>query len=113
MSAFCGWKEQHLKKALKRWVDQDLTKLYYGLLRPYLERIKKLKPNPQVLFDSKASIRFKSGAYTTVREHFEADRNAAIGQKMRVCYEKIFDAFSISSGQKTNRHFSSGDETEP
>lgn len=28
-------------------------------------------------------------------------------------YEKILDAFSMSSGQKTNRHFSSGEETEP
>ena len=33
-------------------------------------KVKKL--NPQVLFDSKASIRFKSGAYTIIREHFEA-----------------------------------------
>ncbi len=30
------------------------------------------------------AIRFKSGAYTLVREHFEADRNAAMGQKMRI-----------------------------
>jgi hypothetical protein len=27
-------------------------------------------------------IWFKSGAYTLVREHFKADRNAAIGRKM-------------------------------
>jgi hypothetical protein len=26
--------------------------------------------------------RFKSGAYTTVREHFEAAHNTAIGQEM-------------------------------
>ena len=25
------------------------------------------------------AIRFKSGAYTSVREHFESDRNAAFG----------------------------------
>ena len=36
----------------------------------------------QIMFESKASIRFKSGAYTLVREHFEPDRNAAIGHKM-------------------------------
>jgi hypothetical protein len=36
------------------------------------------------LFDSKASIRFKSGAYTLVREYFKPIRNAAIEQKMRV-----------------------------
>jgi hypothetical protein len=28
-------------------------------------------------------IRFKSGAETIVREHFEANRNAAIGENMR------------------------------
>jgi hypothetical protein len=28
-------------------------------------------------------IRFKSGAYTIVREHFEVDHNTAIGQKIR------------------------------
>ncbi|MGD9226892.1 MAG: hypothetical protein PVF26_10370 [Desulfobacterales bacterium] len=35
--------------------------------------------NRQILPEGKASIRFKSGAYTAVREHFESDRNAAIG----------------------------------
>jgi hypothetical protein len=30
------------------------------------------------------AIRFKSGAYTSVREHFEANRNAVHGQKMMV-----------------------------
>jgi hypothetical protein len=29
-------------------------------------------------------IRFKSGAYTPVREHFESNHNAAHGQKMMV-----------------------------
>jgi hypothetical protein len=29
-------------------------------------------------------VRFKSGAYTTVREHFAANRNAAIGQKIKL-----------------------------
>ena len=29
-------------------------------------------------------IRFKNGAYTQVREYFEPDFNAAIGQEMRV-----------------------------
>jgi hypothetical protein len=29
-------------------------------------------------------IRFKSGAYTAVREHFKSDRNAARGQKMKL-----------------------------
>jgi hypothetical protein len=29
-----------------------------------------------------AGNRFRSGAYTTVREHFEAVRNAAVEQKM-------------------------------
>jgi len=29
-------------------------------------------------------IRFKNGAYTLVREYFEADHNTAIGQKMNV-----------------------------
>ena len=33
-------------------------------------------------FNGEAPIRFKSGAYTTVREHFKANRNAAIGRKM-------------------------------
>ena len=33
---------------------------------------------PQARLRSKASIRFKSGAYTLVREHFKPDRNAAI-----------------------------------
>ena len=28
------------------------------------------------------AIRFKSGAYTIVREHFESDRNAAFGYEM-------------------------------
>jgi len=28
------------------------------------------------------AIRFKNGAYTSVREYFEADRNTAIGHKM-------------------------------
>jgi hypothetical protein len=36
----------------------------------------------RIVFESKASIRLKSGAYTLVREHFKADRNAAIGHKM-------------------------------
>ena len=30
------------------------------------------------------AIRFKSGAYTSVREHFEPNCNAAHGQKMMV-----------------------------
>jgi hypothetical protein len=30
------------------------------------------------------AIRFESGAHTAVREHFESDRNAAIGQEMNV-----------------------------
>jgi hypothetical protein len=38
----------------------------------------------QILLESKAPIQFKSGAYTVVREHFELNRNAAIGQKMIV-----------------------------
>ena len=38
--------------------------------------------NYYILFAGKASIRFKSGAYTLVREHFELNRNAAIGQEM-------------------------------
>ncbi len=38
----------------------------------------------QVLFEGKASIQFKSGAYTIVREHFEPNRNAAIGREMKV-----------------------------
>jgi hypothetical protein len=33
--------------------------------------------NGQVLAEGKAPKRFKSGAYTPVREHFEAFRNAA------------------------------------
>ena len=36
-----------------------------------------------------------------------------IGQNMRVCYLNILDAWSISSGQNTNKHFSSAEETEP
>ena len=36
----------------------------------------------QIVFEGKASIRFKSGAYKLVREHFKAIRNAAIGHKM-------------------------------
>jgi hypothetical protein len=34
-------------------------------------------------FRGQGFIRFKSGAYTIVREHFEANYNAAIGKKMR------------------------------
>jgi len=30
------------------------------------------------------AIRFKSGAYTTVREHFKSDRNTALGQKINI-----------------------------
>jgi hypothetical protein len=30
-------------------------------------------------------IRFKSGAHTVVREHFETDYNTALGQKIIVC----------------------------
>ena len=37
---------------------------------------------PQVVFEGKASIRIKSGAYTLVREHFKPNRNAATGHKM-------------------------------
>jgi hypothetical protein len=37
-----------------------------------------------VFVRGQGAIRFKSGAYTEVREHFEADRNTAIGQNMRV-----------------------------
>jgi len=37
---------------------------------------------PQVVFEGKATMRFKSGAYTLVREHFKTHRNAAIGHKM-------------------------------
>jgi hypothetical protein len=36
------------------------------------------------LFESGIADRFKSGAYTLVREHFEAIRNAALGQKMKL-----------------------------
>jgi hypothetical protein len=36
----------------------------------------------QIVFEGKASIRFESGACTFVREHFKANRNAAIGHKM-------------------------------
>jgi hypothetical protein len=34
---------------------------------------------PQIMFESKAPNRFKSGAYTLVREHFGSVCNAAIG----------------------------------
>jgi len=34
----------------------------------------------QITFKGKASIRFKSGAYTLVREHFKSNRNTAIGR---------------------------------
>jgi hypothetical protein len=34
------------------------------------------------LVRGQGGIRFKSGAYTSVREHFETDHNAAIGQEM-------------------------------
>ena len=30
------------------------------------------------------AIRFKNGAYTIVREYFETDCNAAVGQKMAI-----------------------------
>ncbi len=36
----------------------------------------------QIGLDSTASIRFKSGAYTLVREHFKLNRNAAIEPEM-------------------------------
>ena len=35
--------------------------------------------------------RFKSGAYTQVREHFEPDHNAAISQKINVLNLVFFD----------------------
>ena len=48
------------------------------------EKIEDLKvvSKSQIVFEGKASIRIKSGAYTFVREHFKPNRNAAIGHKM-------------------------------
>jgi hypothetical protein len=37
----------------------------------------------RILPEGKASIRFKSGAYTIVREYFGSDRNTAIRQTMK------------------------------
>ena len=39
----------------------------------------------QITSIDKASFRFKSGAYTLVREHFEGAHNAAMEQNMRFC----------------------------
>jgi hypothetical protein len=39
---------------------------------------------PLDLAREQGGIRFKSGAYTIVREHFESDSNTAIGQEMTV-----------------------------
>ncbi len=44
----------------------------------------KLVDKPLDFVRGQGAIRFKSGAYTLVREHFESDWNAAIGQKMTV-----------------------------
>jgi hypothetical protein len=41
-------------------------------------------------------MRFKSGAYTVVREHFEAHCNTATGQKMKVF--KQFNYLRQNSG---------------
>ncbi|MBW2409911.1 MAG: hypothetical protein JRF72_08955 [Deltaproteobacteria bacterium] len=43
-----------------------------------------LVSEPRIMFEGKASIRFKNGAYTLVREHFGSACNAAIGHKMRL-----------------------------
>jgi len=45
-------------------------------------RLKEVKPLD--LGRGQGAIWRKSGAYTEVREHFEADRNAAIGQEVMV-----------------------------
>ena len=45
-------------------------------------RVIEVVSKPQIVFKGKASIRFKSGAYTLVREHFKSNRNAASGRKM-------------------------------
>jgi len=44
----------------------------------------KLPIKPLDLVRGQGKIRFESGAYTRVREYFEPDFNAAIGQEMRV-----------------------------
>ena len=46
--------------------------------------IAKFALKPLDLVRGQGAIWFKSGAYTRVREHFEANRNAAIGQEMNV-----------------------------
>ena len=56
-------------------------------LRSIINKLKKtlgleVVSKSQVVFEGKASIRFESGAYTLVREHFKPNRNAAIGHKM-------------------------------
>ena len=45
-----------------------------------------------------------SGAYTAVREHFEAICNAAIGQKMGV-FKAILDIFEELIGRRTLHGF--------
>ncbi len=54
---------------------------------------------PQIVFEGKASIRFKSGAYTLVREHFEPYRNAAIGHKMGLHNKFLVDYHDRAAGK--------------
>ena len=50
-------------------------------LRPvnYLTNLIEVVSKLQITSKDKAPIRFKSGAYTLVREHFKSNRNAVFG----------------------------------
>jgi len=49
------------------------------------------------VFDNKALIRIKSGAYTPVREHFSSTRDAPL--KLKIAAESGF-AWNAAIGQK-------------
>ena len=57
----------------------------------------------EILSESKASIQRKSGAYTYVREHFELNRNAAIGQKIMVLKPVLDEALIQHSIHNLNK----------
>jgi len=50
---------------------------------------------PLDLAEGTASIRFKNGAYTLVREYFESNCNTALGQEMRVL-KLVLDVAAIN-----------------
>jgi hypothetical protein len=51
---------------------------------PQANLLCELDPKCPDFVRGQGAIWFKNGAYTAVREYFEANRNAAIGQKMGI-----------------------------